>query len=113
MVIFLIGETPVSGINKEALVRSLDFVEQAIVQKVACGCIKILGPTFSGSQTSLQLALEDWSKRQEGKRLKKRQLEIITGSATAINTDRLITHDLKQKWEDVKFAATVRHEEVL
>ncbi len=54
LVVFLVGETPTSGVHKPALARALDLA--------SCRreTISILGPTFSGSARSLAFTLQQW-----------------------------------------------------
>src|SRR5258708_1562350 len=74
LVVFLVGETPTSGIHKPALSRAL---QQACELRNSfasalprgdgsdnCPPISIMGPAFSGSQDSVVFAIHDW--RSEG-----------------------------------------------
>ncbi|MBI4517867.1 MAG: hypothetical protein HY699_18830 [Deltaproteobacteria bacterium] len=56
LVLFLVGETPTSGIHKAALRRALDDILEAGWKPP----LRILGPTFDGSVHSLRLALQRW-----------------------------------------------------
>ena len=63
--VFLVGETPTAGIHKEAMTTSLGFIGDAMdlgVADDACkdGHIRVLSPTFSGSDHSLRMALQAW-----------------------------------------------------
>jgi hypothetical protein len=82
VVVFLVGETPTSGIQREALSSALCAVEtfQAKVgPQVAypeSDEIKILGPYFSGTTESLRNALIAWAKTST------RRVRMVSGSAT-------------------------------
>jgi hypothetical protein len=57
-VVFLVGETPVGGVHKIAFSRCLKLIAQS--GTLADGPVRVVGPYFTGSQTSLQFALDDW-----------------------------------------------------
>jgi hypothetical protein len=63
MGVFLVGETPKTGIQKGAFSEALRLIEDLRKQSAAPGDtspVKILGPTFSGSAVSLRAALWNW-----------------------------------------------------
>ena len=72
LVVFMIGETPTSGIHKPALRKALQqscelrnaFVSSLNVADCGHNCppppINIMGPAFSGSQDSIVYAIHDW-----------------------------------------------------
>ncbi|MGH9455937.1 MAG: hypothetical protein ACRD2O_18440, partial [Terriglobia bacterium] len=102
LLIFLVGETPTSGIHKLAMASALEqiasffpwgpghnklpnpFPQPAV--SGSASVIKVLGPSFSGSSASLQFALQTWldqaSEASEGPHIRFR---IVSGTATAIN----------------------------
>src|SRR4051812_35475528 len=85
--VFLIGETPKSGIQKAAFREALDLA--ADLQGAAADpTVSILGPSFSGSVESLRLALLSW-KEWEGEHQRRPSLTFVaaTGSATAGGKD--------------------------
>jgi hypothetical protein len=99
LLIYLIGENPTSGIHQRAFITALDEiasycgwrkdVSQALShltgpQSETCSDndLRILGPSFSGSAQSLDLALGFWTHSSRVANLK---LTLISGSATAIN----------------------------
>lgn len=103
LLVFLVGETLSAGIHHEALVEALDFIDANEVKAAGwyeyqhCTspepyrrAIRIVGPTFSGSQTSLELALQRWRQpalRRSGgnsPRCERPRFEVIA-SATAID----------------------------
>lgn len=98
LLIYLVGETPTTGIQKTALIAALDEIAatchwrkvepDAFPGAVWPNCtdtteIRILGPSFTGSAPSLDLALSRWldSLPELKPSLK---LRVISGSATGI-----------------------------
>ena len=75
--VFVVGETPTTGIHKTAFRRALDEVAATCIDK-AQSPVKVLGPSFSGSDVSLHVLLAT----------DPRPFRIVTGSATAVNTTR-------------------------
>jgi len=85
-VVLLVGETPKSGVHKEALYTALDLA--ADLEAAAGDRVALLGPSFSGSAESLRLALTRWrATRARGK--DRPRLYAVTGSATASGLERL------------------------
>ena len=114
LAVFLVGETPISGLQKPALARAL--TEAHAINAHAAGDpsrereMRILGPFFSGSVHSLRLALVQWAAAQElAKPLKVR---IVSGSTTVSWTKRVLEKG-RTGFEgpverlDVDFSATV------
>jgi hypothetical protein len=79
LIVFLIGESPVAGIQKPALRTALEIVawfemERCFGSKTIqdnsrekhTPAVRIVGPVFSGSQLSLQVALQAWWSDHEG-----------------------------------------------
>jgi hypothetical protein len=94
LLLFLVGETPTTGIHKEAFNNALDQImrlhEAGIAQPSEDGSwkIRVLGPSFSGSATSLALSINDlFNQRERSPRVK---VQIISGSATAINKNDIL-----------------------
>ena len=57
-VVFLIGENPMGGLHKRAFTKALELMQLAnypVDQPV-----RVIGPYFAGSQTSLQFIIGDW-----------------------------------------------------
>jgi hypothetical protein len=75
--VFLVGETPKTGIHKTAFAEALRLIGELSGGAVQ-GPLRILGPTYSGSAVSLQIALRNWLAEHSAARF-----EIVTGSATA------------------------------
>lgn len=97
--VFLVGETATAGIHKQAFTASLDLIEKSQEYKDA-PTIRVLGPHFSGSQISLERALQTWTM----KRGKNPTFTIISGSATAIEKAKL---EACCKPNQVNFQATI------
>lgn len=75
-VVFLIGESPKSGIHKQAFQQALEIASR--LSEPPESRIDILGPSFSGSVDSLVVALEDWRAQHAGT-----PFRIASGTATA------------------------------
>jgi hypothetical protein len=84
LVVFLVGETPTEGVHKRAFESAL---KQANAPPFSPGLsqIKVLGPSFSGSGTSMSLAIREWATASNGSAP---DVEIISGSATGITKGR-------------------------
>src|SRR5262249_46842872 len=98
LVVFLVGETPTAGVHKNALAASLDFIRAAKDRAVEAGetpgaapagqRFRILGPCFSGADTSLELALKAWARADADRGGAGRVFEVITGTATTVDKQR-------------------------
>ena len=115
LVVFLVGETPTSGIHKPAFRKALQQVCElrnsfaSALPRGDCGdsCapIRIMGPAFSGSQDSVVFAIHDW--RSQGSvgygqtSCRDVQIRMISGSATSVDQSRF------QKSDNIDFRATV------
>ncbi len=138
LVLFLIGETPTSGIQKAALLRALDQAKhlryisppalreqqrrrEILLQGDRFGGsiaaselmspespIRLLGTTYTGSATSLAITLRSWLAKNASW-----QVNIISGSATGIDVEDFLARshpsDPAQVPHRVRFAATVTH----
>ncbi len=102
LLLYVVGETPASGIHQEALQSALDemawfcswrndgsdpFLQSLGQSSRYCKEreVRVLGPTFSGSAQSLDFALNSWmhlTGRPHGV-----SLRLISGTATAIDLD--------------------------
>lgn len=91
LLVFLIGETPTSGINRIAFSKarsyaaSLKTTELPICQGAPCS--GILGPVFTGSLASLRLLLEEESS------LPARPTFVVSGTITGAGRDSLPLKD--------------------
>jgi len=101
VVVFLVGETPTSGVQREAMTSALDAIVSCPEKDPPCisSCesdrIHILGPYFSGSTDSLRHLLRAWSRSNQ------KPVEIVSGSATVGQNVGELTFDR------VRFQATV------
>jgi hypothetical protein len=127
LAVFLVGETPTAGIQRLALTTTLDFLRTSGVSKDGED-IRILGPTFSGSATSLALTLSAWSKKPPTLSAAVSSLvpvpvpaltlpagvvvppsfQVISGSATAVDVERLCEF---ARPSVVRFRATVHKDD--
>ncbi len=82
LAVFLVGESPKSGIQKQAFYKALDFMTGLQRDTGPGGPLKILGPSFSGSAESLQVALREWLSRRDSSQ-GGLEIDMVTGSATA------------------------------
>jgi hypothetical protein len=83
-VVFLVGETPLGGLHKRAFTRALQIMASA--GHSVTEPVRVVGPYFSGSQTSLQFVLGDWWKQASSLPVKYPlfHFDIITGNASAL-----------------------------
>ncbi|MBO0719784.1 MAG: hypothetical protein J2P41_03125, partial [Blastocatellia bacterium] len=109
LLLFLVGETPTTGIHKEAFSNSLDQLARlhaaGILQPAEAGNwhIRVLGPSFSGSATSLALSFKEFfDKRMLSAGAK---VQVISGSATAIDKNDMLC--LTGNYSRVTFNTTV------
>ncbi|MFL6198779.1 MAG: hypothetical protein ACJ76J_06365 [Thermoanaerobaculia bacterium] len=82
LAVFLVGESPKGGIQKQAFYTALDFMAGLQPASGPGGPLRILGPSFSGSAESLQIALREWLSRR-GAGQGRLGIDMVTGSATA------------------------------
>jgi len=89
LLVFLVPESPTSGLNKAALAESLDWAEALDGRNrdsawLGPPCtINILGPTFTGSRASLAQGLRTWLGR--GSRWARPfEFDVVSGSASGI-----------------------------
>lgn len=115
LVVFLVGETPISGIHKPAMRKALQQVcelHHAFASALPrgdcqgdCPPISIMGPVFSGSQESMLFAIHDW--RADGSvgdgqtSCNELKIRMISGAATGIDLRRF------QNSDNIDFKATV------
>jgi hypothetical protein len=69
LAVFVVGETPISGLQKPALARALTEAMAITIREVGESPrrpeLRILGPYFSGSALSLRLTLLQWDATRE------------------------------------------------
>ena len=86
LLVFLVGETPTSGINRVAFQKAWDYAMALSNQKLPIcpskSCMAILGPSFTGSMPSLKLLLESEPATPD-------DIFVISGSVTGAPRDPL------------------------
>ncbi|MBA4066969.1 MAG: hypothetical protein C0501_25325 [Isosphaera sp.] len=106
-VVFLVGETPVGGIHKPAFTRCLTLIDKA--GRAGDAPVRVVGPYFTGSQTSLQFVVDDWLRASgAGSWLgltRPARFQVVVGNASGMRTKEFF----RAQWgEDrVSIAATV------
>ncbi|MBA4188544.1 MAG: hypothetical protein C0467_11110 [Planctomycetaceae bacterium] len=106
-VVFLVGEAPVGGIHKLAFTRCLKLIAQS--DTLADGPVRVIGPYFTGSQTSLQFVIEDWLRGSDSGSWwcphKNARFQVIVGNASGMRTKDFF----REKWssERIEVSATV------
>ena len=99
LLVFLVGETPTTGIYKQAMFSALEQMTQFYPWDPKHGdlpqgfprttdsgpidTLRVMGPAFSGSAVSLRFILDQWGESRSN--LSKVRFEIISGTATAID----------------------------
>jgi hypothetical protein len=101
LLVFLVAETPTFGIHQAAFVKALSFITQWDAQHLFP--ILVLGPTFSGSISSLANALRNVSKE-----LIHSHVRFVSGSATRRENKATLERAIP---DQVTFAATVPPDE--
>ncbi|MGO9838572.1 MAG: hypothetical protein ACLP1X_30690 [Polyangiaceae bacterium] len=115
LALLLVGETPTSGVHPAAMVNAL-FLSRVLGyggrssscrtdQGEGCPlCLKVVGPTFSGSAYSLRMALKSWMQSAHDDR----PVRIVTGTATGDSVARTLrTLDAVQpSGDDITFSST-------
>lgn len=126
LLVFLVGETPTTGIHKQAMLTALGEIselcsyqlahhqlapkttdsDQRVPQPSDCNSVRILGPSFSGSAQSLDFALHTWA-ASLADATKLPRIRIVSGSATAVpvcgDLFRFSKQPVKPKdWNDPK-----------
>jgi hypothetical protein len=100
LVLFLIGETPTAGIHQAALLNALNQTKR---MSQGASTIRLLGPTFSGSATSLAITVRGWLESNASWKV-----NIISGSATGVDkADFLRRIHPPDMTDRVQFAATI------
>jgi len=116
-VVFLVGETPMGGIHKQAFYRALDLMREVGYPETVP--VRVIGPYFSGSQTSLQFVIGDWWSRSDSQSIyaldshPPYRFKLISGNATAIRRSEFFSYESNKdafpSWrqDGVEFSATV------
>lgn len=115
-VVFLVGETPMGGMHKLAFYNALKMMRD--VGHPDSKPVRVVGPYFSGTATSLQFALGDWwgianSNYGFGEGFPHYRFRIITGNASAVRKADTFsieaTKDAFPDWrpDGLEFSSTV------
>jgi hypothetical protein len=80
LLVFLVGETATQGIHKKAFATCLDHISLCYWHNSYP--LRVLGPAFSGSRASLEIALGGWKPPLGG--FKPGQINIVSGTASTI-----------------------------
>ena len=102
LILFLVGETPTTGLQKPALGRALDFIAAAGETEA-----RIVGPQFSGSISSLIDTLRQWTHTAE----RKLKLTVVSGSATNRHNLEAV-EAFRAEGVDIHFSATTIPDDV-
>jgi hypothetical protein len=94
--LFVVGETPTSGIDSVPLKKAVDYIRQIGPQTTN---IRLLGPTFSGSFGPLSIAL--------GATPHQLTFHIVTGTASSAPAIATFKQDLPATW---RFESTVEND---
>jgi hypothetical protein len=110
LLLYLVGETPTTGIHKPAFLSALNQIKELSKRPIKRPAtsedlkIQVMGPTFSGSSTSLALSIGNWLKGLACNSTP--QIQIISGSAKAIDKENFLKL-VDAKCKNVTFNATV------
>ena len=90
LLVFLVGETATAGLDKKAFMAALHLISRLGEYQLNSHQVNVLGPHFSGSQTSLEIIIRQWGDHEK-KRPKesKPTFAFISGNATSIDKSRL------------------------
>ncbi|HET9532664.1 MAG TPA: hypothetical protein VFQ92_20085, partial [Blastocatellia bacterium] len=125
LALFLVGETPTSGIHKLAFESAMRSIAkqwqqeeqpsarqgQAVPAIPPARKIRLLGPTFSGSVKSLKSIIDVWWKENASKQTAV-EFRIISGSASNVANKAELEREVDKK-RFVEFQATVIPDGVL
>jgi hypothetical protein len=100
--VLLVGENPVSGINKEQFAHALGLI--AHFKGTPVKEVKVLGPTFSGSVTSLRTAMSTL-----GPKVGVDRFRVVSGSATARCIQKTLESDAESP--KIEFSRTIENDD--
>ncbi len=92
LALFLVGELPTSGVHKVAMRRAM-----RLAGGLGDSPLRVLGPSFTGTQTSLAIVMGDWLEHTD----KTREAYIACGGASGFDPAFLVDRD-KDKRVTVK-----------
>ncbi|NOT61582.1 MAG: hypothetical protein HOP19_15300 [Acidobacteria bacterium] len=95
LALLLVGETPTAGVNQTTLTSALEQVAQLSGWRgkanatAALRAVRLMAPLFSGSQDSLEIALQNWLASFA---TSPPHFDIISGSAMAVDGNKFRRH---------------------
>jgi hypothetical protein len=113
LLLLLVGETPTSGVQQEALSNSLSIAWTLEIKRHVQDAdhepvIRLLAPTFSGTADSLARGLRAWTLQQPDR--SEARFWVCSGAATAVDKTSFERNALPAQ---VTYAATVIPDEIL
>jgi hypothetical protein len=106
-VVFLVGETPLGGIHKRAFWKCLNMISEAGLP--VDEPIRVVGPYFTGSQTSLQFVIDDWIRSADTASwlgmVRPSRFRVVVGNASGMK----LKETLRETWgpDKVDISSTV------
>lgn len=89
LLVLLVGETPTTGVHKDAFLNALEETKEIQVDSDDPGSVRILGPAFSASALSIQETIDQWKTHDSPHHPNPPITGIISGSASAVDPDLL------------------------
>ncbi len=104
LLVFIVPESPVHGIDKAAFTRSLDLINryfygqltwewdqknEPIKPALRKRIVHIVAPCFAASERSLEVALHNWKGADEGDKERPYHLRVISNNAGLVARDRI------------------------
>ncbi|HEU5117956.1 MAG TPA: hypothetical protein VFT74_15120, partial [Isosphaeraceae bacterium] len=146
LMLLVVGETPTEGLHKVAFRKSLDLVDKyqqvdhpivedlrilgmtnlislnlvgpidEVLRRIIPMRVRIVGPTFTGTEVSMSYVIREWSHSGLRKPLSLEPLEILVVSGSASKLDaRQFANDCGEEPGrlDIRFRATVHHSDLV
>lgn len=123
LVMLVVGETPTWGIQRNAFASALNVIRDTCAAGVCPTrgtepefTLRVLGPSSSGAAESLRVGLNKWVDDHRSDLTDPLwKVEIISGSASSRNNQRILQTDLGVRLAPIKvtFRATVNSDDVL
>ena len=129
ILVFLVTETPTQGVDRLALAASLDLTEGIRPPSPTKAgppppaperVVRVLGPCFSGSMSSLQEMIREWLDGRKGEDTVARfRFDVVSGSASAFDKEVFQGAFAKRREAgtkpvaEVEFASTVHRSETI
>ena len=146
LVLLVVGETSTEGLHKVAFRRALDLVDRyqpldhhivedlrilgmtnlisldlvgpvdEVLRRIVPKRIRILGPSFTGTENSMSYVIKQWSHKKRGRPLTLSPLEflVVSGSASKVNAEKFAEDCGAEVGQlDFRFQATVHHSDLV